>query len=156
MGQKTEFILEDWDFPEEKSEGSDFSDSNVTQDSDDIMGLDEAFSVLEQESSGASEATTEQSDELESSLTAENNHAEEVKIDINNSRADTQSVFEVHGNKIHINDDDQNVLTQEEEAFKRQIQDLFELLEMEKAADKSEGIRVYQTDSSPSKPWRFH
>ncbi len=47
-------------------------------------------------------------------------------------------------------------LSQEEDAFKKQIEDLFELLELEKAADKSEGIRVYQTDSSPSRPWRFH
>ena len=45
---------------------------------------------------------------------------------------------------------------QEEDAFKKQIEDLFELLELEKEADKSKGIRVYQTDSSPSRPWRFH
>lgn len=160
MGQKTEFILEDWDFPEEESEVTDFSkkysDSDFLLDSDEMTGFDEAFSLLEQEPSEPSEASTGQSDEQESSSAAENNRSDEVKIVINNPQTDSQSLFEVHGNKIHINDNDQDTLTQEEEAFRKQIQDLFELLEMEKAADKSDGIRVYQTDSSPSKPWRFH
>ncbi len=57
---------------------------------------------------------------------------------------------------INSNFDNGRDLSQEEDAFKNQIEDLFELLELEKAADKSEGIRVYQTDSSPSRPWRFH
>ena len=55
-----------------------------------------------------------------------------------------------------LSDRDNNELTQEELAFKRQIEDLFELLEMEKNANKNDGVRVYQTDSSPSRPWRFH
>ena len=57
---------------------------------------------------------------------------------------------------INSNFDNGRDLSQEEEAFKKQIADLFELLELEKTADKSAGIRVYQTDSSPSRPWRFH
>ncbi len=57
---------------------------------------------------------------------------------------------------INSNFDNGRDLSQEEDAFKKQIEDLFELLELEKTADKSEGIRVYQTDSSPSRPWRFH
>lgn len=47
-------------------------------------------------------------------------------------------------------------VTQEEEAFRRQIEDLFELLELEKESHSAGRVRVYQTDSSPSRPWRFH
>ncbi len=57
---------------------------------------------------------------------------------------------------INKNFDNGRDLSQEEEAFKKQIEDLFELLELEKTADKSQGVRVYQTDSAPSRPWRFH
>ena len=40
--------------------------------------------------------------------------------------------------------------------FNRQLEDLFELLELEQNDDKESGFKIYQTDSSPSKPWRFH
>lgn len=62
------------------------------------------------------------------------------------------------GEKIQINHHNTDLLpsSQEEEAFRRQIEDLFELLELEKKSDKTNGVRVYQTDSSPSRPWRFH
>lgn len=64
----------------------------------------------------------------------------------------------INGEKIQIGrqNTDDLPLSQEEEAFRRQIEDLFELLELEKTSVKAEGIRVYQTDSSPSRPWRFH
>ena len=47
-------------------------------------------------------------------------------------------------------------MSQEELAFRRQIEDLFELLEMEKAADKNDGVRVYQTDSSRERVTILH
>ncbi len=64
----------------------------------------------------------------------------------------------LNGEKISIGHHNTDRLpeNQEELAFRRQIEDLFELLELEKEADRSNGIRVYQTDSSPSRPWRFH
>ena len=64
----------------------------------------------------------------------------------------------IGGEKIQINHNNTDGLpaSQEEEAFRRQIEDLFELLELEKKANKTGGVRVYQTDSSPSRPWRFH
>jgi len=40
--------------------------------------------------------------------------------------------------------------------FNRQLEDLFELLELEQSADKETGVKIYQTDPSPSRPWRFH
>jgi len=45
---------------------------------------------------------------------------------------------------------------QDKAVFNRHLEDLFELLELEQAADKAAGIKIYQTDSSPSRPWRFH
>jgi len=63
----------------------------------------------------------------------------------------------IGGEKIQISHPkDGFPISQEEEAFRRQIEDLFELLELEKDSDKTDGVRVYQTDSSPSRPWRFH
>lgn len=64
----------------------------------------------------------------------------------------------INGEAIQINHQDTDGLpaSQEEEAFRRQIEDLFELLELEKKSNKTDGVRVYQTDSSPSRPWRFH
>ncbi len=80
------------------------------------------------------------------------NHSDEL------SHADLDITAYVNGEKISIGHHNTDRLpeNQEELAFRRQIEDLFELLELEKEADKSNGIRVYQTDSSPSRPWRFH
>ncbi len=71
---------------------------------------------------------------------------------------ETEITAYVGGEKIQINHHNTDHLpaSQEEEAFRRQIEDLFELLEIEKKSDKTDGVRVYQTDSSPSRPWRFH
>jgi hypothetical protein len=75
-----------------------------------------------------------------------------------NNTDETDITAYVGGEQIKINHHNTDRLpsSQEEEAFRRQIEDLFELLELEKKANKTEGIRVYQTDSSPSRPWRFH
>ena len=159
MGQKTEFNLEDWDFPEEKSTSKDttldFSDTDFISD------IDEDFSLLEQSLKPLAnqEPLADQEPSAQQQASDEQkNAAIEEKIVINQPLAEAKSLIEVHGNKIHISgkNDDLKGLTQEEEAFRRQIEDLFELLELEKAANKNDGIRVYQTDSSPSKPWRFH
>lgn len=122
MGQKTEFKLEDWDFPEEKSVTSEHSENSVPiKLNDELIQLDK---------------------ELESMVDSLDDESLDVK----------ESQIYISG-KLDAKEQE---LTQEELAFKRQIEDLFELLEMEKAADKKEGVRVYQTDSSPSRPWRFH
>lgn len=155
MGQKTEFNLDDWDFPEEKSNSSD--STSEWSDTDFASDFEEDFSLLEQSIESSAE-TNESSEEITQkageSFVEEDSDSDEMNIVIN----ETKSLFEVHGNKLQISGSDNNKkeLTQEEEAFKRQIEDLFELLEMEKSADKNDGIRVYQTDSSPSRPWRFH
>lgn len=64
----------------------------------------------------------------------------------------------IDGEKFQLNPGSTDRLpgSQEEEAFRKQIEDLFELLELEKESGKENGVRVYQTDSSPSRPWRFH
>jgi len=79
----------------------------------------------------------------------------DVKSEVKN---ESEIIAYINGEKIQIGhaDSEQLPLTQEEEAFRKQIEDLFELLELEKTSTKTGGIRVYQTDSSPSKPWRFH
>ena len=71
---------------------------------------------------------------------------------------ETEITAYIDGEKIQINHSNTDHLpaSQEEEAFRRQIEDLFELLELEKESGKENGVRVYQTDSSPSRPWRFH
>ncbi len=63
-----------------------------------------------------------------------------------------------NGEKIKVGREhhSKGVISREEEAFRRQIEDLFELLELEKKSSKTGRIRVYQTDSSPYRPWRFH
>lgn len=147
MGQKTEFILADWDFPEEESASTETT--SELSDMDLFTDIEEDFSLLEQ--------SLEPLDETHEPAAEGNNASEEVKIVINKSSVE-KPMFDFQGNKLHFNGNEinQQELTQEEEAFKRQIEDLFELLEMEKSADKNDGIRVYQTDSSPSRPWRFH
>ncbi|MCP3852594.1 MAG: hypothetical protein GY694_20555 [Gammaproteobacteria bacterium] len=63
----------------------------------------------------------------------------------------------INGEKVDLKSDTGNLpVNQQELAFRRQIEDLFELLELEKESSKENGVRVYQTDSSPSRPWRFH
>ncbi|MCK5663071.1 MAG: hypothetical protein KAI17_06275 [Thiotrichaceae bacterium] len=82
-----------------------------------------------------------------------------ASIDVKSEvKSESEITAYINGEKIQIGhpNSDQLSLTQEEEAFRKQIEDLFELLELEKTSEKTGGIRVYQTDSSPSKPWRFH
>lgn len=73
-------------------------------------------------------------------------------------KAESEITAFFNGEKIQIGrkNTDQLDLSPEEEAFRRQIEDLFELLELEKESARTDGVRVYQTDSSPSRPWRFH
>lgn len=52
--------------------------------------------------------------------------------------------------------EDENISDEEKKLFAQQIDDLFELLEMEKEDDKQGNIKVYITDLSPTKPWKFH
>ncbi len=119
MGTKTKFILDDWDFPEEKTAQDYKTDKALSDDAVDEFALEVSLDSM--------------IDEVE-----------------NMPGGGKAQLF------INKNFDNGGDLSQEEEAFKKQIEDLFELLELEKAADKSKGIRVYQTDSSPSRPWRFH
>jgi len=90
----------------------------------------------------------EQSDETMDNQAAE---VQEVK-----KEAEITAFF--NGEKIQMGREhnDQRPISHEEEAFRRQIEDLFELLELEKKSSETGRIRVYQTDSSPYRPWRFH
>ena len=122
MGQKTEFKLEDWAFPEEKNQ--------ETKGADDFLSI-----------------------KIDDEFNKRNQEIEPLLEEVNELSMDAQDSKIYFSGKLGGSESE---LSQEELAFRRQIEDLFELLEMEKAADKSEGVRVYQTDSSPSRPWRFH
>ncbi len=81
------------------------------------------------------------------------------QLDIEHSELDEAEITAyIGGEKVQFKHRkaDGEPVSQEEEAFRRQIEDLFELLELEKESHSTEGVRVYQTDSSPSRPWRFH
>jgi len=73
-------------------------------------------------------------------------------------KQETQVAAYVNGKQIRFKDPHSNLAPGgvEEAAFRQQIEDLFELLELDKASRQSGSIRVYQTDSSPSRPWQFH
>jgi DNA-directed RNA polymerase len=89
---------------------------------------------------------------------AQNHLAPEIHKDIEESEITAY----INGEKIkitHKNLHNSNNMgwNQVEQMFTQQIEDLFELLELEKSSGKTgEGVRIYQTDSAPSKPWRFH
>ena len=118
MGQKTAFILDEWDFPEENNNGEFKTDSLLAGDAIEDFGLEVSLNSI-----------------------------------IDNAKKEPENKAQLFITNNYANGRD---LSQEEEAFKKQIEDLFELLELEKTADKSQGVRVYQTDSAPSRPWRFH
>ena len=130
MGQKTEFNLDDWEFQEEISAKQEKTDTSVS------VQIDSDFEGF--------------------GLDVEPLAANKEPLAANPEPNNTQDTLEQKGIFISKKDADGPVSIQEEEAFRKQIEDLFELLELEKAADKNDGIRVYQTDSSPSRPWRFH
>jgi len=90
----------------------------------------------------------EQSDEAMDKQAAE---TQEVKKEVEISAFFNGEKIKI-GREYHA----QGAMSREEDAFRRQIEDLFELLELEKKSSETGRIRVYQTDSSPYRPWRFH
>ena len=140
MGQKMDFNPDDWDILDEiSSEQDDFDSSISIEVNPEFDELDRAQepSAFDQEPIFIDEPL-ELVKELAKSLDKDSEQPQEKRI--------------YFTRKVSGNLD----LQQEQDAFKKQIEDLFELLALEKVSDKSQGIRVYQTDSSPSMPWRFH
>ncbi len=136
MAQEIKFDPQDWDFSEESA--------LVPMPSEILLPYDFAFK--EQANNALQEADFAYDELLDDEpLEAFDDNETEITAFLN-------------GEKIQIgrHSTDKLSLSQEEEAFRRQIEDLFELLELEQSAHKVGSIRVYQTDSSPSRPWRFH
>lgn len=126
MGQKIEFNSEDWDFLDENELA--VLKSEICLPNDFFKGEHDTAS-------------------LDSPLFDNQSLDPEVKI---TAYINGEEVSLMHQSSDHLPS------SQQEVAFRRQIEDLFELLEMEKESSKTNGVRVYQTDSSPSRPWRFH
>jgi len=133
MGQKIEYNPEDWNF----QDGTELA--NIQSD---IILPDDFFSNVM--GKRTPEAVEEKIQNKEANTNKKNN---QPKI----------SAF-FNGEKIQIGRDSSNKrpLSPEEHAFKQQIEDLFELLELENVSEKVGVTRIYQTDSSPYRPWRFH
>lgn len=147
MGQKMDFNPDDWDILEESSSVQDESDSSIAIEVNaefDEPDPDWEPSAFEQEPSAFDQEPLLINEPLEL--------VKELAKSLNNDSDQPQEKRIYFTRRVSGNLD----LQQEQEAFKKQIEDLFELLELEKGADKSHGVRVYQTDSSPSMPWRFH
>ena len=147
MGQKMDFNPDDWDILDETSSEQDDFDSSISTEVNaefDELDLLQEPSAFDQEPSAFDQEPIfideplELVKELAKSLDKDSDQPQQKRI---------YFTRRVSGNLD---------LQQEQDAFKKQIEDLFELLELEKVTDKSQGIRVYQTDSSPSMPWRFH
>ncbi len=147
MGQKTDFNPEEWDTLEDLSNEDKVNEDGALEldefDSSIYVKVEEEYDSLEF-SRDPSEIFEEHA-ELLNDLVPENNQSKE------------QSKKKLQTRKIVISrkGSGKPISAQEEDAFRKQIQDLFDLLELEKE-DLKEGVRVYQTDSSPSMPWRFH
>ncbi|MCU7837472.1 MAG: hypothetical protein KZQ83_19805 [gamma proteobacterium symbiont of Taylorina sp.] len=138
MGQKTEFTAEEWDLLDDLSIEDNELDSSI------LIKVDKKFESsgnITLEVSQDSAEMLEEPAELIEALSAEKN--------ISAEKQQKKKII------ISRRSSGKPMSAQEEDAFKKQIQDLFDLLELEKE-DKNHGIRVYQTDSSPSMPWRFH
>ena len=131
MGQKTEFFLKDWEFPEENISTS-------------IYGINQQMDSSVDESVLTEAELTELEQGLEQVL-----EIKSTDTNVGNVSIDKKGVILDLEKASHQ-------LSLEEDIFRKQIVDLFELLELEQASDKQQGIRVYQTDSSPLRPWRFH
>jgi len=137
MGQKTEFSEEEWEQSEDLSiDGTEFESSVVIK-------VDKNYENTSHHSLDINQASSEKAEDP----------ANLIKL-ISSKK---ESIPALQGKKIVISrkNTGKPISAQEEDAFKKQIQDLFDLLELEKE-DKNHGVRVYQTDSSPSMPWRFH
>ncbi len=151
MGQKTDFNPEEWDtlddvYNEDKAnedralELDDFDSSiyvKVDEEYDSLEFARDPSEIFEEPAELLNDLVPENSQQLEQSKEKTNENLQPRKIVISRKGS---------GKPISA---------QEEDAFRKQIQDLFDLLELEKE-DLKEGVRVYQTDSSPSMPWRFH
>jgi hypothetical protein len=143
MGQKIKFDPQDWDFSEE---------STLIPMQSEIL-LPHGFAFKEQ----GSERKEPQSNALQEGDFEYDELLDDEQLDASDE-SETEITAFLNGEKIQIgrHSTDNLSLSQEEEAFRRQIEDLFELLELEQSSHKVGSIRVYQTDSSPSRPWRFH
>jgi len=131
MGQKTDFNPDEWDLSDDLAlEDFDSKDEN-SQDKQDFDALEAAYEPAQ---------IFDDPGEVIKELMADKGNTEDKQP-----------------RKIVISrkNSGQAITAQEEDAFRKQIEDLFELLELEKE-DVRKGVRVYQTDPSPSMPWRFH
>lgn len=142
MGQKTDYNPDEWDMLDELSAEDGFFADNDFEPSI-FVKVDENYDGLEL-SQDVSEVLEEPSERVN-------------ELSVENKQNPEQPVEKAQQRKIIISrrHSGKPVSAQEEDAFRKQIQDLFDLLELEKE-DLNEGVRVYQTDSSPSMPWRFH
>ncbi|MBE9526795.1 MAG: hypothetical protein IME94_07445 [Proteobacteria bacterium] len=156
MGQKTNFNPEEWDTLEDLSNEDLSNKEKVNEDGalelDDFdssiyVKVDEEYDSLEF-ARDPSEIFEDPS-ELLNDLVPENNQQLEQSKEQSKEKLQTRKIV------ISRKGSGKPISAQEEDAFRKQIQDLFDLLELEKE-DLKEGVRVYQTDSSPSMPWRFH
>ena len=147
MGQKTDFNPEEWDTLEDLSNEDKVNEDGALEldefDSSIYVKVDEEYDSLEF-ARDPSEIFEEPSELLNDLVPENNQHLEQSK-----EKLQTRKIV------ISRKGSGKPISAQEEDAFRKQIQDLFDLLELEKE-DLKEGVRVYQTDSSPSMPWRFH
>ncbi len=147
MGQKTDFNPEEWDTLEDLSNEEKVNEDGALElddfDSSIYVKVDEEYDSLEF-ARDPSEIFEDPS-ELLNDLVPENNQ----QLEQPKEKLQTRKIV------ISRKGSGKPISAQEEDAFRKQIQDLFDLLELEKE-DLKEGVRVYQTDSSPSMPWRFH
>jgi len=147
MGQKTDFNPEEWDTLEDLSNEDKVNEDGALElddfDSSIYVKVDEDYDSLEF-ARDPSEIFEEPSELLNDLVPENNQHQEQSK-----EKLQTRKIV------ISRKGSGKPISAQEEDAFRKQIQDLFDLLELEKE-DLKEGVRVYQTDSSPSMPWRFH
>ena len=155
MGQKTEYNPDEWDFQEEEPSEQGSSDTSIS------VSVEDDFSASERDAEplAFNDESLDFDDDLLELFDEPSVYVEEPSAVVNKPSAVVNKPSDaMQERKIYISHRNSGapISKQEEEAFKKQIEDLFELLELEKEADKSKGIRVYQTDSSPSRPWRFH
>ena len=155
MGQKTDFTPEEWEMLDELSLEEELLDANSLNSSI-LVKVNETYDSLEL-ARDPSEIFEEPSELLA-------NIAQEEELKLSNYSEKSSEIAlppqqsqQPQQRKIVISrkGSGKPISAQEEDAFRKQIQDLFDLLELEKE-DLKEGVRVYQTDSSPSMPWRFH
>lgn len=156
MGQKTELTPEEWEMLDELSPEDELFGENSLNSSI-FVKVDETYDSLEL-AHDPSEIFEDPAELLEN-LSHEDLSAGEFSLDteiqLENNSEHTAGKPQQRKIVISRKGSGRPISAQEEDVFRKQIQDLFDLLELEKE-DLKEGVRVYQTDSSPSMPWRFH